>query len=364
MLSVGIQSIAIHLPEGVRTNGWWDKDAIVRRKPSLSRSQPSPPHFYDDAMKPYLSDTFLGSVERRVVINHESASSLGIKAATKVLTAAKIPASDIDCLIVTSLFDDNIGFGDAGYIAHALGIGGGAFNISATCNGSMSAFLTACGLVQSGQKKRVLVIATAQFSRLFDADDPALRFYGDASAAFIVGSVEKSFGLLSTESIHLGETCGTWHLDVIEGQQTPISQRLRLRIDDTVSQVLRATSEYYLKRTVDSALLKANVTIEQIDCVALNTPTAWHAEFSANALGIAKERVVNTFPQNAYSGPAMVPIHLYMAATQKLIKPGSLVVLYAYGGHSEASAAVLRWSDVSLGEPPAPAFVVDHELTL
>ncbi|MEX6001454.1 hypothetical protein AB6H14_03920 [Providencia vermicola] len=42
MLSVGIQSIAIHLPEGVRTNGWWDKDAIVRRKPSLSRSQPSP----------------------------------------------------------------------------------------------------------------------------------------------------------------------------------------------------------------------------------------------------------------------------------------------------------------------------------
>ncbi|MEX6001453.1 hypothetical protein AB6H14_03915 [Providencia vermicola] len=104
-------------------------------------------------MKPYLSDTFLGSVERRVVINHESASSLGIKAATKVLTAAKIPASDIDCLIVTSLFDDNIGFGDAGYIAHALGIGGGAFNISATCNGSMSAFLTACGLVQSGQKR-------------------------------------------------------------------------------------------------------------------------------------------------------------------------------------------------------------------
>ncbi|APG50849.1 TPA: 3-oxoacyl-ACP synthase [Providencia stuartii] len=360
MLSVGIQAVAIHLPEGLRTNAWWDKEAITSsHSPKFSTHQHL--SLYDKAMQPYLSDPFLGSVERRVVVNHESASSLGIKAATKVLSAAKVAASDIDCLIVTSMFDDHIGCGDAGYIAQALGIGGGAFNIGATCNSSMSALLTACGLVSSGLNNKVLVIATALFSRALDDDNAAMRFHGDASTAFIVGPVKEGYGLLGSKSLHLGETCGTWCFKVVEDQYSPTAQHIRLSFNKPVTHVLRSTAEYYLKQTVKGALAKAKLSINDIDCVALNAPTAWHAEFSANVLGIEPKRVINTFPQFAYNGPAMMPIHLYTAAIQKSIKPGGIMLLYAYGGQTEASAAVLRWPNVILGAPPEPASVIDHK---
>lgn len=57
MLSVGIQAVAIHLPEGLRTNAWWDKEAITSsHSPKFSTHQHQ--SLYDKAMQPYLSDPF------------------------------------------------------------------------------------------------------------------------------------------------------------------------------------------------------------------------------------------------------------------------------------------------------------------
>ncbi|HEF8774572.1 TPA: 3-oxoacyl-ACP synthase [Providencia stuartii] len=363
MLSVGIQALAVHLPEGLRTNSWWNEETIQNNDNNeLAYRHNSRYQFYDEAMAPYLADPFLGSIERRVVVDpNESSVSLGMKAATDVLQAAAISASEIDGLIATTMFADRVGIGDAGYLANELGIRGGAFNVEATCAGSMAALLTACALVKSGQKNRVLVVATAFFSRAIDDDDIALRFYGDASAAFIVGPVEDGFGLLGSDSLHLGSTCGTWFLDTVEDKHFPLKQRIRVRADASVTHVLRKTSESHLRYTVDGALRKAELTVDDVQCVAANAPTAWHAEFSANALGIDKEKVINTFPSTAYTGPVVMPFNLYTAVVQQRIKPGEIIMLYAYGAHSEASAAVFRWPNVITGTPPAPASVINHK---
>lgn len=165
MLSVGIQALAVHLPEGLRTNSWWNEETTQNNDNNeLAYRHNSRYQFYDEAMAPYLADPFLGSIERRVVVDpNESSVSLGMKAATDVLQAAAISASEIDGLIATTMFADRVGIGDAGYLANELGIRGGAFNVEATCAGSMAALLTACALVKSGQKNRVLVVATAFF---------------------------------------------------------------------------------------------------------------------------------------------------------------------------------------------------------
>lgn len=91
----------------------------------------------------------------------------------------------------------------------------------------------------------------------------------------------------------------------------------------------------------------------------LNTPTAWHAEFSANALGIELDRVVNTFPQVANIGPVLMPFNAYTATANGRIKAGDRVLLYGFGGQAEASAAVFRWPHVVLAAPPKDASVVN-----
>ncbi|WP_335674120.1 3-oxoacyl-ACP synthase III family protein [Providencia stuartii] len=360
MHSVGIIALAVHLPEGLRTNSWWDNKPIpyygMTPPPTLTNKK----HYaYDKAMEPYITDPFLGSIERRVVYNNETSVSLGVKAAAKALQAANLSANEIDGLIAVSMYPDRLGFGDAALIAEKLGIGGGAFNIEASCNGAMSALLTACGLVKSGIKSKVLVVTTTLFSRIID-DDKALRFVSDLSTAFIIGTVENGFGLLGSDSLHLGQTSGNWSIDIIEDQSLPINQRMRLRPSRLYAQVIRTTAEQYLTHTVKGALCQAKLSIGEIDCVALSTTTAWHAEFSANVLGIDKTRVINTYPQIAYAGLSTVPFNLYTAASQQMIKPGEIILLYGYGGQTEASAAIFRWNDISLGPPPDDATIINQ----
>jgi 3-oxoacyl-[acyl-carrier-protein] synthase-3 len=316
---------------------------------------------YDAAMEHYLEDPFFGSVERRVVTNGEGSVELGVKAAQQVLDAADVSSDEVDCLIAVSMFPDRVGSGDAGYLAQALNTGGGAFNVEATCGGSMSALLTACAWVQAGLKERILVVTTSRLSRAIEADDVTLKLCGDASAAFLVGPVKSGFGLLGAESLHTGKTCGTWLLDAIEDSSSTTSsgQRIRLRVDPSISHVLRTTAEPYLLYTTEGALAKAGLGIKDIDVVVLNTPTAWHAEFSANALGIEPDRVVNTFPQVANIGPVLMPFNAYTAAANGRIKAGDRVLLYGFGGQAEASAAVFRWPHVVLAAPPKDASVVN-----
>lgn len=361
MRSVGIQALAVYLPKGIRTNAWWSEEMTPpqKAKPSVmtSTSKPLKRNPYDAVMTRYLDDPFFGSLERRVVTNGEGTVALGAEAARRVLDAAGVSPDKVDGLIAVSMFPDQIGSGDAGYLAQILGTAGGAFNVEATCGGSMSALLTACAWVQAGLKERLLVVTTSILSRAIDADDVTLRLCGDASAAFLGGPVESGFGLLGAESLHTGKTCGTWLLDAVEASTG--GQRIRLRVDPSIYHVLRATAQPYLAYTAERALAKTGLTLKDIDVVVPNTPTAWHAEFSAKALGIESERVVDTFPQVANIGPVLMPFNAYTAANSGKIKPGNTVLLYGFGGQAEASAAVFRWPQVALAAPPENASVVN-----
>lgn len=358
MRSAGIQALSVHLPDTVRTNKWWGAGGVSEgNSPPVQTSGKRPRNIYDAAMQPYMNDPFFGSVERRKAAPGEGSVSLGVKAARSVLETANLTAGDVDGLISVSMFPDRVGAGDAGYLAQALGTAGGAFSLEATCSGSMSALLTATALVRSGLKERVLVVAVSMLSRAIDADDVTARLCGDAAAAFLVGPVDDGYGLLGSKTLQTGETCGTWLLDTVDepGGTTAGGRRIRLRVDPTISHVLRATAKPYLLGTVEGALEAARLKIDDIDVVVPNTPTAWHARFSADALGIDPDRVVNTFPSVANIGPALMPVNAHLAAVEGRIAPGDRVLLYTFGGQAEAGAAVIRWPSVLLGPAPAGA---------
>ena len=122
---------------------------------------------------------------------------------------------------------------------------------------------------------------------------------------------------------------------------------------------MRSTAEHFLKETATRALAKANLDIKDVDCIVVNTPTAWHAEFSANSLGVAYQHVVNTFPEVANIGPVLMPYNTFDAASRGVIKSGDIVLLYGFGGQAEASAAIFRWPDVILGPMPEKATIVN-----
>ncbi|MFD5558634.1 3-oxoacyl-ACP synthase III family protein [Streptomyces sp. NPDC127068] len=364
MTSVGMLSLATYLPRGLRSNAWWGPSRTESAWRGGRTGTARIRNVFDAAMHAYSDDPFFGSVERRVATLGETSVTMGVRAARQALAAAGIEASEVDALVSVSMFPDRVGAGDGGYLANELGTAGGAFNIEATCSGSLSALLTACALVRSGIKKRVLVVATSMLSRAIDADDVAARLCGDAAAAFVVGEVDEGYGLLGAHTLHTGETCGTWLMDTVEDPSgtTAGGRRIRLRVDPTITHVLRHTAEPYLIRASDGALRAAGASRDDVAAFVVNTPTAWHADFSARALGVTPDKVVDTFPHVANIGPALMPFNAHTAASRGRITTGDLVVLYTFGGQAEAGAAVFRWSTTALAPEPEPATVIDAGL--
>jgi 3-oxoacyl-[acyl-carrier-protein] synthase-3 len=123
--------------------------------------------------------------------------------------------------------------------------------------------------------------------------------------------------------------------------------------------VLRDTAQPFLEECCAGALAAAGVKISDIDYFAVNTPTAWFADFAARALHVDRAKIENTHDDYANIGPVLTPANLFHAASAGRIKPGDLVLIYAIGSVSSAGAAVMRWGDVALGPLPEPPAVVE-----
>lgn len=355
----GMHSLGVAFPRRVVTNAHWRRHhpQMVEKaeRSSLARlwAQDGPPTDpFDVAMAAYADDPFKGSVERRVLSDGESSLSLELDAARQALSAARLDATDIDLIIVSSFRPDTVGVGNAAFLARELGVKIPAVNLETACSSSVFAFHTACGLIQGGLYRRILCVVSCTYSRDIDETDSLAWFLGDGAGAFVVGPVADDLGLEGFHTEATTDTCNTWSFELEIDEDRP---RVHMRSNPDTGRILRASSTHYIRSCVGRALERAGTTLDQVDYFVFNTPTAWFREFAERALEIPPGRALSTYPRYSNIGPALMPANLHQAAHDGLIQPGSRIVLYSVGSVSTASAAVLRWGDVSLGALPPRA---------
>jgi len=205
-------------------------------------------------------------------------------------------------------------------------------------------------------------VSSCAYSRLTREDDPLGWASGDGASAMWIGRVPPGSGYLTGHTISTWETnrAITFHPVAEEGSAQP---PLRMRAHVRAATKLRDTAEPFLRTCVGETLKKAGVTIADVDFFVCNTPLAWYADFCARALGLPREKTVNTHPLYANTGPVLMPQNLIHAAHEGKMKPGDLVLLYGVGSTSTASAALVRWTEPALGPLPAEREDVDEAVT-
>jgi 3-oxoacyl-[acyl-carrier-protein] synthase III len=355
---VGIRSLSLTLPTIRRTNSYY-----VEKYPELlaqaeekslaklfSLAGNSPSNEFDMEMVPHLSDPFRGTVERWVLGPGESSLTLEYRAATDALNAAKLSPDDIDLMIVASVWPEQIGFGNAAFLAHQLGLRGGAWNLDATCGSTPVALQTACALVKAGEYRNVLVVISCTYSRFFQEDDTASWFMGDGAGAFVVGLLEPSQGILGTKTVHTSALCNIVSAKLTRDEQD--NPRVCMQVGKGANKAIRETTLEFLRACCEGAVAAAGVTLEQIDFFLFNTSTAWFASFCTNVLGISPERTLNLYPEYANIGPVLTVANMYHAAQLGKIRENDLVLIYGFGAAGAASATVMRWGNVALGSAP------------
>ncbi|MEM9903525.1 MAG: 3-oxoacyl-[acyl-carrier-protein] synthase III C-terminal domain-containing protein [Cyanobacteria bacterium P01_D01_bin.44] len=358
---VGIRSLALSFPRQIRTNDYWRKkypDLVGQSKPRRVRvSRPldytdnnSGLDIWSQAVFPYLPDPFRGAVERRVLERDESALTLEYQVAQEALEAAKLSSKEVDLAIIASLFSEQVGPGNAAYLARQLELCCPAWSLESTCSSALVALQTARALVQAGEYRKVLVIVSHIGSNSTDEEDTLSWSVGDAAGAFVVDSLQPNQGILSSKIIPTTVTCDAYaHEMVIDVQGIP---RIRTRTGGNAS-LLAETAVDFARTCCEDAIASAGITLDQINFFAFNTPTAWYASVCAQALGIDSERTLNLYPRYANIGPVSAIASLYHAAQSGRLRANDLVLIYTNGAAATAAATVMRWGDVALGSVPA-----------
>jgi len=354
---VGIRAIALSLPSIRRTN-----DYYIEKYPELvtqaeekgfaklfSLTESTVSNEFDQEMLPYLSDPFRGTIERWALGPGESSLTLEYRAAIDALNAAKLSPEDVELMIVSSVWPEQIGFGNAAFLARELGLQGAAWNLDATCGSTPVALQTASALVKAEEYRNVLVVVSCTYSRFFDEDDTFPWFTSDGAGAFVVGSLKPNQGILGTKTLHTGALCEVLFAELTNDKQNNPQVRMQM---GKGAKALGKTAPEFLRKCCEGAVAAAGVTLEQIDFFLFNTPTAWVANLCTRLLGIDPKRTINLYPQYANIGPVLTVANLYHASQLGKIHENDLILIYGSGAVGGASANVMRWGNVALGSDP------------
>ncbi len=364
---IGIRSLAVSFPSLIRTNDYWLERSpfVAQNKPRRTRLSKSAEFtlsnngldIWSQEVAPYLSDPFRGSVERRVLSLDESALTLEYRAAKDALEAAQLSPDQVEAAIVAS-FPEQIGPGNAAYLARQLELRCPAWNLESTCSSALIALQNARALVQAGEYRNVLVVVSHIGSNSVDEEDTLSWSIGDGAGAFVVDSLQPNQGILGSKIVPTAATCGAYSYELASYAQG--KPRMRTRTGENAS-MLAETAVDFVRTCCEGAAAAAGVTLDRIDFFAFNTPTAWYASVCTRALSIEPERTINLYPRYANIGPVFAIANLYHAAQLGKIRENDLVLVYTNGAAATAAATVMRWGNVALGSVPAPPLGVTQE---
>jgi 3-oxoacyl-[acyl-carrier-protein] synthase-3 len=285
-----------------------------------------------------------GIRERHIAAEGEFTSHLGLAAAKAALANARVPASDVDLIVLATSTPDQTFPASAVTIQAELGIEkGAAFDVQAVCSGFVFALATADQYLRSGSFNTALVIGAETFSRILDwKDRGTCVLFGDGAGAIVLHAEDQpgtraDRGVLTTHLRSDGR-----HRDklFVDGGPSTTGTAGHLRMEGR--EVFRHAVGM-ITDVIEDAYKATGYGSGDIDWFVPHQANRRIIDGSAKKLGIAPEKVVTTVDRHANTSAASIPLALNEAAQDGRIKPGNLVLLEAMGGGFTWGSALVRW---------------------
>ncbi len=283
--------------------------------------------------------------------DHEASSDMAIAAGRRALDAADCAASSIDAIILSTTSPDMVFPSTACSVQRGLGCRQiGAFDVSASCSGFLYGLSMAQAMVQSGQAKTCLVVASEVKSRSLDLQDEATALlFGDGAGAVVLrGEEERSLEWRGMLGIRLYAD-GAYH-GLIRvpsgGSRTPLSSD-RLRNQEHTLRMQGASLFRIAVRRIEQAVLEIlkefGLCPGDLKQVVLHQANGRILSHVSDRLGIDQGRLASVIERYGNTSSASLPIALDDAVRGGNISPGDLVLLGSFGGGLTWGTGLVRW---------------------
>jgi 3-oxoacyl-[acyl-carrier-protein] synthase III len=290
-----------------------------------------------------------GIRERHIATADQSVAMLSREASEKALAGAGITAKDLDAIVLGTASPDRLLPSTACDLQALLGAeNAAAFDIAAACPGFVFATAVAEGLIASGQSKTVLVVGAEKLSTITDFQDRSTAIlFGDGAGAAIVRRTSNGNGrgILST-------------FIKSDGRLAPLLYRPGGGSSDPISEKVVCNRSHYMKmagrevfkaavlamaEACDEALERAGVSAGEIDLLIPHQANIRIIEATAKHAGMPMDKVMVNVDRYGNTSSASIPLALDQAIREGRVKPGSLLLLVAFGAGFTWGSTVVRW---------------------
>jgi 3-oxoacyl-[acyl-carrier-protein] synthase-3 len=295
-----------------------------------------------------------GIRERRLAAPDEAAASMAVSAAVKALDNAQLRAEDIDLCIVATCTADQPLPSTASFVADALGIGGGAFDLGAACAGFVYGLISASAMVGTGGTRAALVIGSEVLSRIVDFTDRSTgMLFGDGAGAVVVvpsggagpSGPSDAPGLLAWDVGSDRSSTGILEIPA-GGSRLPATAAtveaglhfMRMDGREVYRRAIRAVVD-----SVEATLARAGVAPADVDLFIPHQANARIVDAVLPRLGIDASRTFTNIARYGNTSSASIPIALSEAGEQGRLHDGDLVLLTGFGAGMTWASALLRW---------------------
>ena len=296
-----------------------------------------------------------GIKARHMLADDENGSDAGTEAALKALEDAGIAAEDIPHVLPATCTPDYLCPSTACIISGKIGSHGAmAFDLNAACTGFVYGLDVANSILAGKPGAKVLLVGSEAFTRRLNWEDrTTCILFGDGAAAAVLtnGDAGTPKRCLPSAPRLRDVRCGA------DGRQYPLltvgggTNRnykpgdpvqddfyLQMQGREVFKQAVRSLS------AVCSELLEDNgLTLEDIDLFIPHQANLRIIEAVGDRLKLGSEKIFVNLDEYGNTSAASIPLGIGDACAQGRIRPGSRVLLSAFGGGFTWGAALLEF---------------------
>ena len=270
-------------------------------------------------------------ISSRYVVSpdHESALTLGTRAATELLASYGIEASKVDFLLLCTQSPEYKLPSSACLLQNRLGIptSAGALAFDHGCSGYIYGLSLAKGLIKGGMAKNVLLVTAETYSKYIAQEDKSTRtIFGDGAAATLIDvEMANKIGEFSFGT----DGSGAEKLIVCDG---------RLFMDGP--EIFNFTLDI-VPKTMEDVLAKNHLTRDDIDLFVFHQANKFMLDTIRKVNGLPRDKFYVNLENTGNTVSSTIPIALKQLDDVGRLKPGMKVMLMGFGVGLSWGAAII-----------------------
>jgi len=284
-----------------------------------------------------------GMKERR--ISHVSAIEMATVASSRALACAGLDAADVDLIIYGGCSNEETVPNSASGVQIALGAThAAAMDLNTACTSFLYGLSTATSMIQSGVVRNAIVIGVELISRYMDWSNRNVAvLFGDGAAAVVLQASDDEEGVIGTVLGCDAEARQSLRVRGMGAGYTGRNITFGDMLWDFDGQVIFKRAVHGMGGAAERVMREHGVRAEDIDLVVPHQANLRIIEAVAKHAGVSMDRVVVTVHKYGNMSAATVPVSLVEALREGRVKPGSLLLMPAFGGGLTFCALLVRW---------------------